>query len=569
MNKEINKKQLVSTIILVVLVLVVALGFMASKKGMFLDEIYSYGLSNSHYAPFMNALDDDGLVGATLISDDFNDYLTVQEGERFDVGSVLYNQKQDVHPPLYYLLLNAVSSLMPNEFSMWTGLLLGLPIWLLTGILLYRLTNNLIGRWDYSLLAVGLWMLSQAGLSTLLMIRMYVLLTFMSILLAYLLERIISGRRNMMMFLAVGAVVFAGCLTQYFFAFYAFFACLVCGISLLGQKCIKQSFALAACSIMGVILFLIVWPAVFTHLGGDGITPGVGVLSSIMTSMSNLFHYPYRVVHSFLLALKGMPIATIILGCSLFVLLIGAIHRRHKKDICEDTPQEGISDLSNKVQVNQRLIVIIPAVLTWVAVVVAAPFESVRYVYNLMPFIALAAVCVLQSVLRQIEASQFWSSFVSKINSDDKSSRVNLLGGGIVILCTLCLTIIVQPDYLYHEFADYDNAIAKYIDDPCIYYTDNKNPAITSDILQLRQFTSVYVSNAINEVDIGLASYLSEYKDFDHLIVYVDVYQGLSGSGYDSNYIVSMLADRIDASNAAFLYKGDFSEAWLISGDDA
>ena len=74
-----KKTQIISTVVVAALIAVTAFGFMFEKKGMFLDEIYSYGLSNSHYAPFMNTLNDGNLVGSTLTGDDFNDYLTVQQ----------------------------------------------------------------------------------------------------------------------------------------------------------------------------------------------------------------------------------------------------------------------------------------------------------------------------------------------------------------------------------------------------------------------------------------------------------------------------------------------------------
>lgn len=555
-----KKTQIISTVVVAALIAVTAFGFMFEKKGMFLDEIYSYGLSNSHYAPFMNTLNDGNLVGSTLTGDDFNDYLTVQQGELFDIGSVLYNQTQDVHPPLYYLLLNAASSFTPNEFSMWTGLLLGLPIWLLTGFLLYLLVKNLTGRWDYSLLAVGLWMLSQVGLSTLLMIRMYVLLTFFTVLLGYLLDRIFSGHCTVLSFLTVGVVIFAGCLTQYFFAFYAFFACLACGIGLLRRKCIKQAFVFAVCVLMGVALFLIVWPVIFSHLFAGGTVSGAGVLGSAIS----FFSHPGRIVGSMLLVLKGIPVASIILLVAFVVLVCNAICKRCNKDCNSSTHQISTSFLRTEGQNHRVLAVIIPAILAWVVVVILSPYQSLRYVYNLMPFVALAAVCALPI----IRTSRLWS-FIQAPTTIIRGKRFkvsNLLGGGVVILCTLCLTIAVQPDYLYRQFAEYNQAIAEHIDNPCVYYTENCNPAITSDILQLQQFSNVYVTNSVNVVDAGLLTYLSEFENPDQIIVYVDTYHG--SSNYDARSTVDVLADYLNASNSTQLYKGDYSEAWLISGDD-
>ena len=76
----------------------------------------------------------------------------------------------------------------------------------------------------------------------------------------------------------------------------------------------------------------------------------------------------------------------------------------------------------------------------------------------------------------------------------------------------------------------------------------------------------MYVTNSVNVVDAGLLTYLSEFENPDQIIVYVDTYHG--SSNYDARSTVDVLADYLNASNSTQLYKGDYSEAWLISGDD-
>ena len=102
--KEALKKHGPLLLVLAV-ILAVCLLFAQRKNGMFIDEIYTYGLSNSHYAPFLEDVAGGELEGAVLTRQDLLDYVTVGEGEFFDLGSVYYNQVHDVHPPLYYWLL--------------------------------------------------------------------------------------------------------------------------------------------------------------------------------------------------------------------------------------------------------------------------------------------------------------------------------------------------------------------------------------------------------------------------------------------------------------------------------
>ena len=98
------------------------------KEGFFADELYSYGLSNSDYAPFLSWYYNgeraySGTSAEHIYSrEDFMSYVAVQEGQRFDYASVYYNQTQDVHPPVFYFLLHTVCSLFPGSFTKWTGL---------------------------------------------------------------------------------------------------------------------------------------------------------------------------------------------------------------------------------------------------------------------------------------------------------------------------------------------------------------------------------------------------------------------------------------------------------------
>ena len=96
------------TLFLCVLGIIIILNLIwcVKKSDMFIDEIYTYGLSNSYYTPFIKDATENGtLINARLTREDFMNYLTVNKGEQFSFASVYYNQTQDAHPPLYYMFL--------------------------------------------------------------------------------------------------------------------------------------------------------------------------------------------------------------------------------------------------------------------------------------------------------------------------------------------------------------------------------------------------------------------------------------------------------------------------------
>ena len=110
------------------------------KKGYFVDELWSYGLSNSYY--HAQIWEDGALDNPEISPDMFKEYMTVNEGEAFKFGSVIYNQTHDSHPPLFYMVLHAISSCFPGQFSKWFGLIPNLLYYAVTIIFLYKIGNT-------------------------------------------------------------------------------------------------------------------------------------------------------------------------------------------------------------------------------------------------------------------------------------------------------------------------------------------------------------------------------------------------------------------------------------------
>lgn len=97
-NTKRRRKANLAVAALAAVQILVLLLFGGQKKGYFIDEIYSWGLANSYYKPFVASYD---VFDRWVTEDVAADYMTVQKGERFAYQSVYYNQAQDVHPPFF------------------------------------------------------------------------------------------------------------------------------------------------------------------------------------------------------------------------------------------------------------------------------------------------------------------------------------------------------------------------------------------------------------------------------------------------------------------------------------
>ena len=351
----------------VALCLAVAVGYCAAKRGYYVDEVWSYGYANSHYARVLSDTRGGDLSGATLTRQDLLDYVSVGEGERLDAGSVLHNQAGDLHPPLFGLALNAASSLAPGTWSKWAGLGLNLACHAVALLALWALLRELGCSCAASACGVALWGLSRAGLSDVLYIRMYEMLTALTLLLALELAALMrggaSGGARRLLPPAVGATVLLGLMTQYYFAVYALLACLAAGTHLLRRRRLGEAAALAACAWAGVGLFLLAWPPALSHLGAGGATPGTsgeGALAELL----DVSGWAERLLLFGQYALKDMVVAILAWGLSAWARIRFGRDEGRAGD-------EGPSPIAAAT--------LAPAILTLALVSLMAPFLSMRY----------------------------------------------------------------------------------------------------------------------------------------------------------------------------------------------
>ena len=485
----------------VALCLAVAVGYCAAKRGYFVDEVWSYGYANSHYARVLSDTRGGDLSGATLTRRDLLDYVSVGEGERMDVGSVLHNQEGDLHPPLFGLALNAASSLAPGTWSKWAGLGLNLACHAVALVALWALLRELGCSPAASACGVALWGLSRAGLSDVLYIRMYEMLTALTVLLALelaaLMRRGASGGARRLLPAAVGATVFLGLMTQYYFAIYAFLACLAAGTHLLRRRRLAEAGALAACALAGVGLFLLAWPAALAHLGAGGATPGTSGEGALV-ALLYVPAWPGTLLLFGRYALKDMVVAILAWGLSAWARIRlgrGGGDREGAGD--GGAPSVAVASVA-------------PGLLTLALVSLVAPFLSMRYLYSSCPLVAAGAALSLDAWLLS--------------SAPGGRGRLTALAALAMVAALFAFDVAMPPAYLGEKDAQQREIMAPYAADPCVYVLGRESSdagSIVADMSQLMEFEDVHVET--DPASTGIASYLASKGNPDEVVLYVDV----------------------------------------------
>jgi len=252
-----SRKLFILLFVILAVQILVCLYFGVCKKGFHEDEYYSYYSTNRSlglYEP------DRAFQDASVIRNEF----TVLPGEQFQYARVAEAQSWDVHPPLYYDILHTVCSLTPGIFSKWQGIAVNLAAFILSFVLLYRLSNELQENRAVSVITVLLWGFHPMTVSFVMFIRMYMWLTVFVLLCALLHVRLLKQLRDggpvfPQYILPVMICSFLGFLTQYYYVIFFFF----CGIGMLLRMLKHRMFRTAAVYCISCIASLALAAAAF------------------------------------------------------------------------------------------------------------------------------------------------------------------------------------------------------------------------------------------------------------------------------------------------------------------
>lgn len=204
------------------------------KQGMHEDEFYTYLLSN---------------YGGYGLGVQYPNGIKINAKECFDeyfyakglnVKNVWNNQKNDVHPPLYYLLFHISGLMIHHLGSMKSGIILNGIFHSCSILNIYSILRRLIYRTDLSQIGCGLFALMPAVLGNVIFIRMYTLLSLFVLLLALCMIDGMQKGMDTKFWIRLGMVSLGGILTHYYFIIYLFYSCVMYGLWLLIAKKWKQ-----------------------------------------------------------------------------------------------------------------------------------------------------------------------------------------------------------------------------------------------------------------------------------------------------------------------------------------
>jgi len=232
------------------------------------DEVFSVGFANNtrDFLFITKGVYEEYSENGWLSGEFINEYFSVQPGENFAIMSIHRNVRNDVHPPLYFMLLNFVSSFCVNKTSAVPGHIINILISAIMSLFLYLIGRKIFINRATSVLAPLLWLFSLGGENSIQYIRMYLALCTLCVICVYISICIMENEFKYYLYVFMGVLVTIGTLTHYYFYIFAFFAIVYVSIWHVKEKYYKRLGLYYFFLAIGETISFVLYPYVIKHL---------------------------------------------------------------------------------------------------------------------------------------------------------------------------------------------------------------------------------------------------------------------------------------------------------------
>ncbi len=427
------------------------------------------------------------------------DYLAVNENEKWNWEPVYENQKNDVHPPLYYLLLRICAMFTINSFTKWTGLALNIIIWVGSCILIYFISEKIMKDKFMALLTCLVSGLTLGALDTTAYIRMYELANFFVLLISFLHLRLYDEEDiKAKKLIPLGISILLGSLTHYYVIVYTALLFIMFVIKYIRKKQYKNLRKYIICFAIAAILSIAIFPHSLSHMfGGYRGEEAKNNLFNLESVFSNLGLYLYIIS-------KNIFAQTAVIVIIAYIILYAI-----KKKI----PNE------ENLYIN---LLVIPSIIYFVLISQISSYKELRY---MMPIISVLCICAIY----------FFYQIIKKYVKEKKAK--------IITTIVFCL-IIISPaltntglEFTYKKMNNLSQKMESMKEVPALYIFNENNIRFLDDITIFTKLNESYIMKSSNATIENVSSVLKNKKTNNGLIV---VYN----EGVEPDKIVKQIMER-------------------------
>ncbi len=232
------------------------------------DEVFSLGFANNTELLFLTPAGiERHSVNGWISGDYIRSYYAVDEGEYFNLIGCVRQARDDVHPPLYFMLLNAFSSFAPGKATAFPGHLINVIACTIQLIMIYLISLKMMRDRVKSFIPLIIMLGTPAFETEVTYIRMYAPLCALVLIYVYLCMLLTDENYDRRpLYIILGLITTIGTLTHYYYYIMCFFTALTATVILLKQKRIKSFIKFFISQLIGAIVSFTAYPYVFRHM---------------------------------------------------------------------------------------------------------------------------------------------------------------------------------------------------------------------------------------------------------------------------------------------------------------
>lgn len=263
-----SKKLNIIVLVVVIIITLLCASFYCAGSDIKADEVFSMGFANNTegFLFMTRGVCDVHSIDGWLSTDFFRNYFGVESGEGFSFVQIYRNVRHDVHPPAYFMILNAVSTLCGGEPSALPGSIINVIVSLIMVYVLFLIGKKLYDNPLFAMLIPLMWVGSYGAMDSIQYIRMYLSFSTIVVIEVYLSMLLMEGKKNNTIYVLIGLFAYVGTLTHYYFYVAFFFIAVyvvVWHVRLKEYKGLAKYIGiLAGFEIISVCM----WPYVYNHI---------------------------------------------------------------------------------------------------------------------------------------------------------------------------------------------------------------------------------------------------------------------------------------------------------------
>ncbi len=521
-----NKKIEILVIALILIIQSVYFVYVGNQKAyLHMDEAYSFGLASYDQVEIHER---DDFYNTWHSAEYYRDYLIVDSDEQGDYSPVYENQKNDVHPPFYYLLLRLFMGFSVDSFTMWGGIALNIVIHLFITVFTYLIIKKLLSGCKYEkeksalLTLLSVFMLST--LTSVLYIRMYALAALNILVTVYLHILLYeNSERPLKYMIGIGVVALFGSLTHYFYLYFIFALFLLFGVLYIERSEYKLLGKYVVTVIIAAVASILIFPHSLNHMFFG--YRGQGVIENLVDPSKYISVFPFL-----------GEVAVSVFNYMLFAILglIALVHfykrmREKYGHVCDDSRYAFI-------------IVAFPTLFYYVITAISSPWVELRYMLPICILVFVIIICYLYRLLGTMTRESVRNGIMIMLS--------------VVMLITPRMTKI-KPAPLFDECREAVEYIETNADKPTFYFFDSNNNRFLDDIMMFSMIDESYIAYDIGANPQAIAKVFDGVDTSNGVIVFVS-------ENYDGWEMIHSMREALNLEHADYLYRMNACDIFYV-----